>query len=135
MLLRCAGCTRAGEGRVSVAPLGQMVTRGRHFPPEALTITGDAGYRYFPTVRHSLRGNLGRFWATHGDQTVLGLPISAPLSERVAGAGHAIGVQYLQNVRLELWPAGRGGLAVRVGRLGVDYLNLVTSGRAPLPSA
>lgn len=134
MLLSCTGCTRSGVGRVSAAPLGLLVTQGRRFAPVSLAVTNDAGYRYFPATHHSLRGALARFWTAHGDQMVLGLPISEPLTERVAGAVKPIRVQYLQNVRLEQWPDGHGGFNVRVGRLGADYLNLLTTGRAAGPS-
>jgi hypothetical protein len=135
VLLRCVGCSRTGAGRVSIAPLGLLVTRGRRFPATALAVTTDITYRYFPTTHHSLQGALARFWTTHGDQIVLGLPISEPLSERVAGARQQVLVQYLQNVRLELWPDGRGRFTVRVGRLGADYLNLLLTGRADWRSA
>jgi len=130
-LLRCTGpCTATGGGRVTIEPLGTLVTHGRHFARAALAVTTDNAYRYFPTTHHSLGGAFARFWTAHGDEAFLGLPISEPLTERVVGASKPLRVQYLRNVRLEAWPRGKSGQVVRVGGLGFDYLNMLNTGRA-----
>jgi hypothetical protein len=69
-----------------------------------------------------LSGPFARFWAAHGGEAVLGVPISPQLYERVPGARLYLRVQYLRNARLELWPSRPGHDTVRVGLLGAIYL-------------
>ena len=56
---------------------------------------------------------------------MLGPPISPQLYERVPGA-RLMRVQYLHNVRLELWPSRPGHGTLRMGLLGAIYLRVIS---------
>jgi hypothetical protein len=56
------------------------------------------GASYFPETRHSLGGEIRRYWERHGGIDVFGFPISETLEDD----GRT--VQYFQRARLEWWP-------------------------------
>jgi hypothetical protein len=120
----CVGPT--ARGHVAVEPLGLALTKNRYFKAEIQPRHRPAGYRYFVATHHALAGAFAAFWTAHGGSAVFGPPISGVVSERVAGAPHALPVQYLRNARLELWPAAHGGHTVRVGLLGATRLRALS---------
>jgi hypothetical protein len=77
------------------------------------TYDGGAGHaipntptqRYFPQTRHTLRGDMLRFWQRHGGISVLGAPITEVFqAENGDGSGRVYSMQYFENARLERHP-------------------------------
>ena len=77
--------------------------------------------RHFPETGHSLCGQLLRAWEAGGGLQVLGLPLSGPRTETLAG-GRPRTVQWLERGRLELHPELPVPADVGLGRVGAELL-------------
>jgi hypothetical protein len=112
-------------GKVTISPLGSLVTAGRSFSP-TVAFAGTATRRYFPATGHSLGGLFLTYWQTHDGADLFGPPISEPLREvNGDGSGRTYLVQYFRDARLEYHPELRGSrFVVSLGALGREYLHL-----------
>ncbi|HXT37368.1 MAG TPA: hypothetical protein VN837_17475, partial [Chloroflexota bacterium] len=113
------------DGRVGVqeAPLGTILTGGRHFPTIRPFIS-TASRWYFSCTKHSLSGAFLNFWRNHTGDLLFGEPISEPVYEQNGDGTHRTYlVQYFQNARMEYHPelAGTNNV-VTLGLLGRQYL-------------
>jgi hypothetical protein len=80
--------------------------------------------QYFPQTRHTISGDLLRFWKAHGGLGVLG----APLTEVIRGAngdgsGRTYEMQYFTNARLERHPENADPrYGILLGLIGNEWL-------------
>jgi hypothetical protein len=110
-------------GRVSMAPLGRILSAGRTFAPiTAFASTADR--RYFPGTGHSLSGRFLAYWQSHNGAVLLGAPISEVVREQNGdGSGRRYQLQWFENGRLEYHPElASSHYAVEVGLAGRQYL-------------
>jgi hypothetical protein len=117
--LQCFGaaCLRLEGSQVAQVPLGELVHLAdvglRAAPSSA--IEGQESPQRFAETGEALSGAFLEYWRAHGGEAALGPPITPELTR-----GDAI-VQYTRYARLE---RPQGGGAVRLGRLGEEYLRL-----------
>jgi photosystem II stability/assembly factor-like uncharacterized protein len=117
------------HGTVVLTPLGRLLTRGRHFP-KVSALPLPLPEQYFPRTGYSVGGPFLKFWRQHGQERLLGAPIS-PLFEGTNGdgSGRRYILQYFENVRMEYHPELNGTkFSVQLGSLGVRYLQCMRGG-------
>ena len=87
-------------------------------------VASSATLRYFPQTRHTLRGDLLRFWQQHGGMAVLGAPLTEVISDTNGdGSGRTYQMQWFQNGRLERHPELHGPrYAILLGLVGHEAL-------------
>ena len=109
---------------VQVSLLGDALTADRRPFPTATPVEGAADLRYFPEVRHTVKGPFLRAFESRGGLTVLGYPISEELQESNGdGSGQTYTMQYFQRARLEYHPEAAGTPnEVQLGLLGDQAL-------------
>jgi hypothetical protein len=92
------------HGRVMTAPLGRLLTEGRHFARVA-PFRDSSGRLYFAGTGHSLSERFLRYWQTHNGAVLLGAPISEVDGEQNGdGTGFTYQVQWFEKGRLEYHP-------------------------------
>jgi hypothetical protein len=111
------------KGQVQTAPLGRMLTAGRHFPT-VRAFKSTAGKRYFPSTGHSLSGPYLAYWLTHDGAAVLGAPISEVVVEGNGdGSGRRYALQWFERGRLDYHPElARTSQPVEMGPLGTQAM-------------
>jgi hypothetical protein len=79
---------------------------------------------YFPSTRHTIRGNLLRFWEAHGGLAVFGAPLTEVFRDSNGdGSRRIYSMQYFQHARLELHPENRDPrYTILLGLLGPESL-------------
>ena len=109
---------------VQVSLLGDALTADRRPFPTATPAEGTADLRYFPEVRHTVKGPFLPAFEFRGGLTVLGYPISEELQESNGdGSGQTYTMQYFQRARLEYHPEAAGTPnEVQLGLLGDQAL-------------
>ncbi len=115
----------AGQSRrVSVVPLGEMMTRNRL--DESAFVWHQAGptevSTFFASTGHNLSYGFRAFWEQHGGDLLFGTPISEAFIEHQSSSGNPTTVQYFERSRLEYRLDHPGGQAiVQPGDLGKEY--------------
>lgn len=81
--------------------------------------------RYFADKHHLLRGDLLKYWQTHGGLAVFGEPISEVVREANGdGSGRSYEMQWFQKARLERHPENANtSYAILLGLLGPQALH------------
>lgn len=87
------------DGQVIPAPLGRLLTEGRHFPRIA-PFHNTPRRLYFSRTGHSLAGPFLTYWRTHHGRLLLGAPISE-VSVEANGSGQRLPTQWFERGRLE----------------------------------
>lgn len=110
-------------GRVTLAPLGRLLTAGRLFrrvPPVVSTVDR----LYVPATGQVLAGRYLTYWRGRRGATVLGVPISGVMREANGdGSNRRYAVQWFENGRLEYHPELAGTrYEMEVGLVGVEAL-------------
>jgi hypothetical protein len=79
---------------------------------------------YFPATRHTLQGDLLRFWQQHGGLNVLGAPITEVVKGQNGDGTHRLyAMQYFQKARLERHPENKEPrYAIQLGLIGPEAL-------------
>jgi hypothetical protein len=111
-------------GRVSLLPLGPLLSAARTFAPVA-PVSNTGNRLYFPSTGHTLSGPFLAYWQAHQGSVLLGPPISEPDQEGLGdGTGRFYTVQWFTNGRLELHPEIKDvRFRVEQGRVGYEYLH------------
>ncbi|HWE60532.1 MAG TPA: PQQ-binding-like beta-propeller repeat protein [Chloroflexota bacterium] len=111
------------NGAVVTAPLGRVLTAGRHFAP-VTPFRSTATRLYFASTGHSLSGRFLTFWRDHHGAGLLGAPISEVIVEGNGdGSGRRYPLQWFERGRLEYHPELAGtSYAVELGLLGKQEL-------------
>ena len=111
---------------VQLTLLGDALTADRQPFPTATPPEGSPAEdsRYFPEVRHTVRGPFLLYFETQEGLTRLGFPISEELQEsNEDGSGRTYRVQYFQRARLEYHPEQAGTpYEMQLGLLGEQAL-------------
>jgi glucose/arabinose dehydrogenase len=91
---------------------------GKPAPQPAVILPGLS--RCFSQTSKCLHGAFLNYWFTHGGVSLLGLPVTGELTEKLSD-GKTYTVQYTERARLEWHPENRGKESqVLLGRLGAD---------------
>ena len=112
-----------GRDRVTVLPLGRVLTAQRHFP-RASSPLPTATSLYFPSTGHRLSGRFLNWWQREQGGSLLGAPISEPVVEANGdGTGRRYAMQWFENGRLEIHPEARDkAYAMELGLTGIEAL-------------
>jgi hypothetical protein len=114
------------DGRVVVGSLGSDVFAtsytGQGLAPVA-PVPSTPARLYFPQTRHTLQGDMLRYWQNHGGLAVFGAPLSeVVLYHNGDGSGRTYQVQWFQNARLERHPENHDPrYAILLGLLGKEW--------------
>ena len=87
--------------------------------------------RYFPETGKVVRGELLKYWTTHGGLAQLGLPISEEIKETSATDGNPYTLQYFERAVLERHPENKSPFDVQLSLLGSFRYNQKYTGGAP----
>ena len=112
------------ENEVLLGLLGAELTRERSFP-SVQAFADQPGKVYFEETRHSLSEPFLSYWRNNGGLRIFGYPISEPFEERSQDDGKVYLVQYFQRNRFEYHPENQPPYDVLLGRLGLDYMDMM----------
>lgn len=110
-----------GQAPAPTAPaVAPTAVAGKPAPQTASPLLGFS--RLFPETNKALNGQFLNYWFWNGGLARFGLPVSAPMTEKLADGKDYL-VQYTERARFEYHPENKGGqYEVLLGLLGTDLV-------------